>query len=176
MLDLGKSNFISCISEWQNVKSCIKAIILLIERLTHYGLMTLYDIRHLGHHLFWEWLVAWLSHYLKQCGLIKSPQSGVTLCFQFVSATNASAAATTFASHFCVCVRKNISLTSKPFELDLRYLAQRIYGSGEMYWVTFLWPWPKVTPVTSISKNLLVCGIKSEPLIGSLQNLAALLP
>ena len=31
--------------------------------------------------------------------LIKSPRSGVTLCFQFVSAAAASAAATTFASH-----------------------------------------------------------------------------
>ena len=31
--------------------------------------------------------------------LIKSPRSGVTLCFQFVSAASASAAAKTFASH-----------------------------------------------------------------------------
>ena len=67
-------------------------------------------------------------------------------------------------------------LTSKPFELNLWYLAQRIYGSGEMYWMTFPWPWPKVTAVASISKNLLVCAIKWEPLIGSLQNVAALLP
>ena len=27
-------------------------------------------------------------------------------------------------------------ITSKPFELDLRYLVQRKYGSGKMYWVT----------------------------------------
>ena len=27
-------------------------------------------------------------------------------------------------------------LSSKPFELDLRYLGQRKYGSGKMYWVT----------------------------------------
>ena len=31
--------------------------------------------------------------------LIKSPQSGVTLCFQFVSAAASAAAAMTFASH-----------------------------------------------------------------------------
>ena len=64
--------------------------------------------------------------------------------------------------------QKLLPLTSKPFELNLWYLAQRIYGSGEMYWVTFQWPWPKVTAVASISKNLLVCAIKWEPLIGSL--------
>ena len=72
--------------------------------------------------------------------------------------------------------QKLFPLTSKLFELSLWYLAQRIYGSGEMYWMTFPWPWPKVTAVASISKNLLVCTIKWEPLIGSLQNVAALLP
>ena len=72
--------------------------------------------------------------------------------------------------------QKLFPLTSKPFELNLWYLAQRIYGSGEMYWMTFPWPWPKVTAVASISKNLLLCAIKWEPLIGSLQNVAALLP
>ena len=69
-----------------------------------------------------------------------------------------------------------LPLTSKLFELNLRYLAQRIYGSGEMYWMTFLWPWPKVTAVASISKNLLVCAIKWEPRIRSLQNITGLLP
>ena len=39
-----------------------------------------------------------------------------------------------------------------------------------MYWMTFPWPWPKVTAVASISKNLLVCMIKWEPFMGSLQN------
>ena len=29
-----------------------------------------------------------------------------------------------------------------------------------MYWMTFPWPWPKVTAVASISKNLLVCATK----------------
>ena len=29
-----------------------------------------------------------------------------------------------------------------------------------MYWMTFPWPWPKVTVVASISINLLVCAIK----------------
>ena len=31
-----------------------------------------------------------------------------------------------------------LSLTSKPFVPNLIYLGQRIYGSGEMYWMTFL--------------------------------------
>ena len=39
--------------------------------------------------------------------------------------------------------QKLFPLTSKPFELNLWYLAQRIYGSGEMYWMTFPWPWLK---------------------------------
>ena len=43
--------------------------------------------------------------------------------------------------------QKLFPLTLKPFELNLWYLAQRIYGSGEMYWMTFLWLWPKVTAV-----------------------------
>ena len=72
--------------------------------------------------------------------------------------------------------QKLFPLTSKPFELDLWYLAQRIYGSGELYWMTFPWPWPKVTAVASISQNVLVCAIKWEQLIRSLQNVAALLP
>ena len=53
-----------------------------------------------------------------------------------------------------------LPLTSNPFELNLTYLAQRIYGSWEMYWMTFPWPWPNVTAVASISENLLVCAIK----------------
>ena len=39
-----------------------------------------------------------------------------------------------------------------------------------MHWMTFRWPWPKVAAVTSISKKLLVCAIKWEPLIRSLQS------
>ena len=49
-----------------------------------------------------------------------------------------------------------LPLTSKLFELKFRYLGQRIYESGEMYWMPFLWSWPKVTAVASLSKNLLV--------------------
>ena len=30
-----------------------------------------------------------------------------------------------------------------------------------MYWMTFGWPWPKVTAVTLINKNLLVCKIRT---------------
>ena len=44
----------------------------------------------------------------------------------------------------CPLLQKLLPLMSKLFELNLRYLAQRIYGSGEMYWMTFPWPWPKV--------------------------------
>ena len=98
--------------------------------------------------------------------LIKSPQCGVTLCFQFVSApasaSAAAAAAMTFASHV------------KTFELDLRYFGQIKYVSDKMYWVTFGWYWPKVTTVTLINKNLLVCRVKSAPLNWSLQNFAAI--
>ena len=44
-------------------------------------------------------------------------------------------------------------LTSKPFQLDLRYLGQIKYRSGKMYWMTCGWPWPKVTAVTLINKK-----------------------
>ena len=43
-----------------------------------------------------------------------------------------------------------LPLKSKPVQLNLGYLRQRIYGSGEMYWMTFEgfpWPWPKVMAV-----------------------------
>ena len=65
-------------------------------------------------------------------------------------------------------------LTSKQFELHLRYLGQRKYRSGKMYWMTFWWPWPKVTAVTLIDTNLLVCRIKWEPLTQSLQSLVVI--
>ena len=42
-----------------------------------------------------------------------------------------------------------------------------------MYWMTFWWPWPKVTAVTLINKNLLVCRIKWEPLDQSWPKLVA---
>ena len=67
-------------------------------------------------------------------------------------------------------------LTSKPFELHLRYLGQGKCRSGKMYWMTFRWPWLKVTAVTLINKNLLVCRTKWEPLNQSLQNLVAISP
>ena len=73
-------------------------------------------------------------------------------------------------------LQRLLHLTSKPFELNFRYFGQRIYRSAEMYWMTFPWPWPKLTAVASISKNLLFCTIKQEPLIWSLQNVVALLP
>ena len=61
----------------------------------------------------------------------------------------------------------------KPFELHLRYLGQRKYRCGKMYWMTFCGPWPKVTAVTLINKKLLVCRIKWESLNQSLQNVVA---
>ena len=65
-------------------------------------------------------------------------------------------------------------LTSKPFELHLRYLGQWKYRSRKMYWMTFLCPWPKVTAVTLTNKDLLVCRIKGESLNQSLQKLIAI--
>ena len=53
-----------------------------------------------------------------------------------------------------VCHCRLLPLTWKPF---MPYLGQRIYRSEKMYWMTFLWPWPKVTAVASINKNLLLC-------------------
>ena len=60
------------------------------------------------------------------------------------------------------------------FTINFTYVGQRKYRSGEMYWMTFPWPWPKVMAVALINKNLLVCTIKLELLIRSLQNLVAL--
>ena len=96
--------------------------------------------------------------------LINSPQSGVTLCFQFVSAAASPPPLPQWL----------LLLMSKPFQLDLTYLGQRKYRSGKMYWVNFGWPWSKVTAVTLINKNLLACRIKWEPLNQSQQNLAAM--
>ena len=53
-----------------------------------------------------------------------------------------------------VCRRNNFCLMSKPFQLNLRFLAQRIHGFGEMNGVTFAWPWPKIMDTESISKKL----------------------
>ena len=78
----------------------------------------------------------------------------MTLCFQFVSdAVSASASVTdavkTFASHV------------KTVWANLRYLGQRNYRSGKMYWMTFWWPWPKVMAVTSI-KICLSAGLSKN--------------
>ena len=86
--------------------------------------------------------------------IIKSPQSGVTLCFQFVSPPRPRP---------CPPPQPQppqwlLLPTSKPFELDLRYLGPRKYRFGKMYWMTFWWPWHKVTAVTLINKNCLSAG------------------
>ena len=59
--------------------------------------------------------------------VFKSPRWQGWPCFKFFSVS--AAAAMTFASHV----------------KTVRYMEQRKCGSGEMYWMTFLWPWPKVT-------------------------------
>ena len=52
------------------------------------------------------------------------------------------------------------STAAATFAPHVKYLGQRIYRSGEMYWMTFSWLWPKVTAVAWISQKLLVCTIK----------------
>ena len=37
-------------------------------------------------------------------------------------------------------LQRLLLLTSKLFELNLRYIGQRKYRSGKMYWMTFWWP------------------------------------
>ena len=69
-----------------------------------------------------------------------------------------------------------LHLMSKLFELNLRCLGQRKYRSEKMYWMAFLWPWPKVTAVALINKNWFVCRIKWEPLNQWLQSLVAISP
>ena len=61
-------------------------------------------------------------------------------------------------------LQRLLPLTLKPFVPNLTHLGQRIYGSGEMYWMTFLCPWPKVMAGTSINKNLLVCTRTTHPI------------
>ena len=69
------------------------------------------------------------SGMLRYDPVIKLHQSGVTLCFR------------SFPPRPHPCPRplpqQLLPLTTKPFALNLRYLAQRIFGSGEMYWMTF---------------------------------------
>ena len=48
-----------------------------------------------------------------------------------------------------------LPLTSKSCMPKLTYLGQRIYRSGEIYWMTFLWPWPKVTAVALVKRKCL---------------------
>ena len=74
----------------------------------------------------------------------------------------AAATAMTFASHVK-------TVRAKPY----------IFGTKKAYfWKNVLddlsWPWLNVTAVGLINKNLLVCTIKCEPLIQSLQNLFAI--
>ena len=46
-----------------------------------------------------------------------------------------------------------LSLTSKPFVPNIRYLGKIKYTSGEIYRMTFPWPWSKVTVVTFINTH-----------------------
>ena len=62
-------------------------------------------------------------------------------------------------------------LTSKPFELNFRYLGQRKYWSGKMHWMTFWWSWPKVTAVTLINKNFAKFSLKISDVFSQGQTL-----
>ena len=96
--------------------------------------------------------------------LLRHPSLGVTLCFQFLSA----------GVRCPPPPQRLLLLTSKPFELNLRYLGQSKYRSKKMYWMTFLWPWPKVMAMALVNENLLFCWIMCEPLNQSLQNLVTI--
>ena len=121
---------------------------------------------------------------LPQCGIhAKLAPSGGRgkLCPEPVPPTKLIPNADLFKQHFngyILFIHYSTSLFSHPSLFSFRSRrachcvrrrrVQRIYGSGEMYWMTFPWPWPKVMAVASISKNMLICAIKWEPLIGSL--------
>ena len=62
--------------------------------------------------------------------IIKSPQSGVTLCFPPPPRPRARPPPQWL-----------LLLTLKPFDLNLRYLGQRKYMSGAMYWMTSVRFW-----------------------------------
>ena len=95
-----------------------------------------------------DWL--WAVHLI-----IKSPWPGVAYVFSLFLPRPPP----------CLPPLKLFPLTSKPFELNLSHLGQRLYKSGEMYGMTFPWPWRKVTAVAFSSKNLLARTLKWEPLI-----------
>ena len=99
--------------------------------------------------------------------VIKSPWSGVTLRFQFVFCH--------LHHHCCNCFCFSCQ-NWYPYMFNFICLGQRKYRSGEMYWMTFLWPWPKITAVALINKNLLVCMVKWEIFIQSLQQLVVVSP
>ena len=114
--------------------------------------------------------------------IVKSTQSGVTLCFPFISTTVSGSATLSMSSPTSVSASASASSIAMTFAshvktvwaINLRYLGQRKYQSGIMYWMTFWWPWPKVTAVTLINKNLLVCKINWEPLNQLLQSLVVI--
>ena len=108
--------------------------------------------------LFFQYMKKCIAHY--GFTIIKSLQSGVTVFSSFPPPP--------------LPMQWLFLFTLKLFELYLTYLGQRKYRSGKMYWMTFWWPWPKVTTVTLKNKNSLVCRIKWEPLNQSLQNVVAL--
>ena len=83
--------------------------------------------------------------------IIKLPHYGVTLCFQFFSAA--------VSVSVSAAMKWLLPLMSKLFALHLRYVGQRKYRFGEMHWMTFPWPWPKITAVALMKKNVLVSAI-----------------
>ena len=85
----------------------------------------------------------------------------------------------TFVSNEVILSRLGwlLPLTSKPFVLNLKIFGMKKYRSGDMYWVTFLWPWPKVmVKALLIKEKFPFSVIEWEPLIQSLQNLASISP
>ena len=95
-------------------------------------------------YMYMHWHVYLQGNYSCVKCVIKSPQSEVTLCCQ------------------CVAAEMILLLTSKSFQLNLRYLRQRKYRYGKMYWMTFLWPWSKVMAVALINKKICLSAGFSE--------------
>ena len=122
---------------WWIVMEKDKCGFVIINEFTFIELLFMYWVMHFTilYHVF----KISLKFVLK--GLIKSPQSGVTVIYLFP------------LPH--PLPQRLLPLMSNPFVLSLRYLGQRRYWSGEMYWVTFLWPWPKAMAVALIKEMCL---------------------
>ena len=70
-------------------------------------------------------------------------------------------------------LQRLLPLTSKLIELNLRFFGQRKYSSGEIYWMAYPWPWPKVMVMALINKSFLACAIKWWPFTQIITKLAS---